>query len=298
MYLPRFCFFSVLVLVSSVLFSISSAYADAQWVEVRSPHFSVITDAGEKRGRDVALRFEQMRTAFGVIFQRVNVNIPVPLQIIAFRNGKELKQYAPLYEGKPVSVAGFFQQGEDRNFIAVDLSAENNWGTVFHEYAHLLINGNLPPTAVWFDEGFAEYCSSLRMDKKEIDLGLIPPDLPLVLSESRWLKLVDLFNVGHESKIYNRDDRRSTFYAQSWLTVHYMMSKRLMKQVAEYNTLVQEKQMPVPDAIRKAFGMEPEKLEKDVANYYSSGRATYFKAAAPPGSDQLNSLRVRSMICS
>jgi tetratricopeptide (TPR) repeat protein len=287
MYLPRFCFFSVLVLVSSVLFSISSAYADAQWVEVRSPHFSVITDAGEKRGRDVALRFEQMRTAFGVIFQRVNVNIPVPLQIIAFRNGKELKQYAPLYEGKPVSVAGFFQQGEDRNFIAVDLSAENNWGTVFHEYAHLLINGNLPPTAVWFDEGFAEYCSSLRMDKKEIDLGLIPPDLPLVLSESRWLKLVDLFNVGHESKIYNRDDRRSTFYAQSWLTVHYMMSKRLMKQVAEYNTLVQEKQMPVPDAIRKAFGMEPEKLEKDIANYYSGGRATYFKAAAPPGSDQI-----------
>ena len=287
MYLPRFRFFPLLALVSSVLFSISPAYADAQWVEVRSAHFSVITDAGEKRGRDVALRFEQMRTAFGVVFQRVNVNISVPLQIIAFRNGKEIKQYAPLYEGKPVSVAGFFQQGEDRNFIAVDLSAENNWGTVFHEYSHLLINGNLPPTAVWFDEGFAEYCSSLKMDKKEIDLGLIPPDLPLVLSESKWLKLVDLFIVGHESKIYNRDDRRSTFYAQSWLTVHYMMSKHLMKQVADYNTLVQEKQMPVPEAIRRAFGMEPEKLEKDIANYYSGGRMTYFKTTAPPGSDQI-----------
>lgn len=33
---------------------------DPQWVEVRSPNFSVITDAGGKRGRDVALHFEQM----------------------------------------------------------------------------------------------------------------------------------------------------------------------------------------------------------------------------------------------
>lgn len=277
----------LLFLVIAALFLPSIAYADAQWVEVRSPHFSVLTDAGEKRGRDVLQRFEQMRTAFGVIFQRVNVNISVPLQIIAFRNGKELKQYSPLYEGKPITLAGYFQGGEDRNFIAVDLSAENNWGTVFHEYAHLLINGNLPPTAVWFDEGFAEYCSSLKMDKKEIDLGLVPEDLPQVLAQSRWLKLVDLFNVGHDSKIYNRDDRRSTFYAQSWLTVHYMMSKRLMKQVADYNSLVQEQHVAVPDAIRRAFGMEPEKLDKEIANYYSSGRATYFKAAAPPGSDQI-----------
>src|SRR5262249_17018516 len=59
------------------------------------------------------------------------------------------------------------------------------------------------------------------------------------------------------------------------------------KQVAAYNTLVQEQHVAVPDAIRRAFGMEPEKLEKDIANYYSSGRATYFKAAAPPGSDQI-----------
>jgi hypothetical protein len=31
-------------------------------MEIRSPHFSVVTDAGEKRGREVAMRFEQMRT--------------------------------------------------------------------------------------------------------------------------------------------------------------------------------------------------------------------------------------------
>ena len=31
---------------------------EPQWLEVRSPNFSVVTDAGEKRGREVAMRFE------------------------------------------------------------------------------------------------------------------------------------------------------------------------------------------------------------------------------------------------
>ena len=46
-----------------------SAYAgEPQWMEIRSPHFSVVTDAGEKRGREVAMRFEQMRAVFGRCF--------------------------------------------------------------------------------------------------------------------------------------------------------------------------------------------------------------------------------------
>ena len=38
------------------------------WVEVRSRNFAVNTDAGEKRGREVALRFEQMRALFGSLW--------------------------------------------------------------------------------------------------------------------------------------------------------------------------------------------------------------------------------------
>lgn len=129
----------------------ANLHADQQWVEVSSPHFSVITDGGEKRGREVGLRFEQMRMAFGVIFQKVNVNT-APLEIVAFRNNKELKRYAPLYQGKPIDVAGFFlgdsvhgrtANNADRQYIALDLSDEDNWGTVFHEYAHLLISNNV-----------------------------------------------------------------------------------------------------------------------------------------------------------
>jgi hypothetical protein len=47
-----------------------------EWVEVRSPNFSVVTDAGERQGREVAMRFEQMRAAFGTLMTKAKPFAP------------------------------------------------------------------------------------------------------------------------------------------------------------------------------------------------------------------------------
>src|SRR5215831_10246341 len=110
--LPRI----LLALVTALAAGIGVAYADGpQWVEVRSPHFSVLTDAGEQRGRETAMRFEQMRAVFAALMTKANVNLPVPLEIVAFRSTKEMRQFAPLWQGKPTQLAGLFQGGEDRS---------------------------------------------------------------------------------------------------------------------------------------------------------------------------------------
>ena len=110
--------------------TVSAFGGEPEWVEVRSPHFSVVTDAGEKRGREAALRFEQMRAVFGALLVKAKVNLPIPLQIIAFRNTKEMRQFAPLYNGKPTQVAGLFQGNTDRCFILLDMSVEETWQSV------------------------------------------------------------------------------------------------------------------------------------------------------------------------
>ena len=110
-----------------LLLSLVARAAEPEWIEVRSEHFSVITDAGEKNGRHVTDLFEQMRAAFAILFVRTKINQPVPLQIIAFRNTKGIRQYSPLFKGKPVEVAGYFQPGEDKNFIMLDMGQEDNW---------------------------------------------------------------------------------------------------------------------------------------------------------------------------
>ncbi len=259
-------------LCALLLLAATAAVADDAWVEVRSPNFTVLTDAGEKRGREVALRFEQMRSVFGTLFLKEKVNIPVPLQIIAFRNSKGMRDHLTLYKGKPVPASGLFIGGDDRQFILLDLSAEGKWETVFHEYAHMLLNGNFPAASAWFDEGFAEYFSTMRIGQEKVEIGHPPESAMNALQGAKFLPITTLFGVKHDSSEYNEDNKRHVFYAQSWLLVHYLFDNRKLEQAEKYFRLVDDEQVAIPEAVQRAFGMIPQQLDRELETYYRAGK--------------------------
>jgi len=277
----RFCF----ALGCLILWSRQSFAGDPQWLEVRSPNFSVITDAGDKRGRDVALHFEQMRSVFGTLMTKAHVNLSVPLQIVAFRSSKEMRQVAPIFNGKPTELAGLFQGGEDRSFIMLDMSVDNPWSVVFHEYAHQLMDGNMSMrTDPWFEEGFAEYFSSIEVDDKVARVGKIPEETYRILQETGMMRVADLFRVQQYSKTYNESgDHRSMFYAESGLVVHYLYDNQLRLKLPEYFDARLNQKKPVEQAIQQAFGMTPEQFDKVLHNYLSGGRFKYYSVPTPSG---------------
>jgi hypothetical protein len=260
------CFF-VVVLLEFVSLTLRPVFAgESQWVEVKSPHFSVVTDGGEKRGRKVAVRFEQMRAVFGALMVKSNVNLAVPLQIVAFRNTKELRQFAPLWNGKPTQVAGLFQGGSDRSFILLDLSVENPWQIAFHEYGHQLMNSNISATtAPWFEEGFAEYFRSIEVDGKEAHVGKVPDDTYLVLRQTGMMKVTDLFRVQHDSSTYNESgDGRGIFYAESSMVVHYLYDNGMFPKLGTYFSLTIDQKVGVEEAIQKSFGISAPQFDKEL----------------------------------
>lgn len=272
--------------IAFLMAMVNSGWAgEAQWLEVKSPHFSVVTDAGEKRGRDVAVRFEQMRAVFGGLLVKSTVNLPVPLQIVAFRNTKEMRQFAPLWRGKPIELAGLFQYSDDRCFILLDLSTEDPWQVVFHEYGHQLLNGNTSAAVQpWFDEGFAEYFSTIKVNGKEADIGLPPPADVDILRGGGWFKIADLFRVRQNSSTYNESgDHRSMFYAESWLVMHYLYDTQTLPKASDYFRLAIDQQVPIEQAIQKAFGMSSDAFDKALHAYFASGTVKYFKMATPAG---------------
>jgi tetratricopeptide (TPR) repeat protein len=250
------------------------------WVEIKSKNFVVTTDAGDKRGREVALRFEQMREIFGTLMLRDKINPTSPLSIIAFKDHKEISQVAPLWKGKPVELAGVYYGGEDRHFIALDLSSSAGWSVVFHEYAHMLLNTNYPPAQVWFDEGFAEYFSTIDISKKDVKVGLPPEYVAQELARG-LMPVEKLFSITQSSKEYNEGDRRSQFYGEAWLVVHYLYDMKRIKQLPEYFNLTLNQKKPVAEAIKQAWGIEPKQMDREIYDYLNSRKGVYLILKLP-----------------
>ncbi len=265
--------------------------AEPQWQEFRSAHFTVVTDTGDKKGREIVLRFEQMRAVFEDLLSRKKVRMPVPLTILALRDDKRFYQMAPLHNGQPISVPGFFVPGEDHQFIVLNAFEDESWRAVTHEFAHLLLNYNYPPTPGWFDEGFAEYFSSIRPDNKNVEMGSDPElaspyaedllgnqtearnppkSLTDLLSGWVWLSLPDLFTMRHDTSSYQEGSHRTLFYAQSWMTMHYLLNKDKLSETGTYFGLVQLQHMPVEEAIQQAYGMSAAQLDKAIKDYFHS----------------------------
>ncbi len=295
MRMARFQAVSVRVLLAgcaTLCFSLASPAAEpSPWLEIHSTHFTVITDAGEKKGKEVALRFEQMRAVFAVLLMKDRLNDSLPLTLLALKNDKTYYQSAPLRQGQPISAPGFFLPGEDQNFIVLNLFEEESWRAVAHDFAHLLLNYNYPPVPGWFDEGLAEYFSSIRVDDKKYEIGGDPELHPLfsedllenqhevrnppkslteLLSGQVWLALPDLLTMKHDTSTYTEGTHHTLFYAQSWMTVHYLLHEKKLPETGMYFDLVENQHVPVEDAIQKAYGVTPAQFDEAVKVYFHS----------------------------
>jgi hypothetical protein len=279
------------LLLTLFLHPVSAPAAEPPWLEIRSAHFTVITDAGEKKGHEVALRFEQMRAVFAGLLMKDRLNLPEQLTIVAWRNDKPYYQMAPLRNGQPISAPGFFIPGDDQNFIVLNLFEEESWRAVAHDFAHMLLNYNYPPAQGWFDEGLAEYFSSIRVDNKQVAIGgdpelnpaftqdLLenqrevrnpPQSLTELLGAQVWLSMTDLFTMKHPTSTNQEGTHHTLYYAQSWMVMHYLLNKKKLPETGTYFDLALNQHLPVEQAIQKAYGITPEQLEKDVKDYFHS----------------------------
>jgi tetratricopeptide (TPR) repeat protein len=279
------------VLLGILLSTSALATEQSPWLEIHSTHFTVVTDAGEKRGKEVALRFEQMRAVFAILLMKERLNEPLPLTILAFKNDRDYYKSAPLRQGQPIGVPGFFLPGEDQNFVVLNLFEEESWRAVAHDLAHLWLNYNYPPVQGWFDEGMAEYFGAIRVDDKKYEIGgdpelqsaftedllqnqtqlrNLPKSLTELLGGQVWLTLPDLLTMKHDTSTYAESTHRTLFYAQSWMVMHYLLHEKKLPETGTYFDLVQNQHLPVEEAIQKAFGVTATQFDQAVKDYFHS----------------------------
>jgi len=289
--MPRTRSISFLVALTFLLSALPAHSAEQPpWLEIHSAHFTVITDAGEKKGREIALRFEQMRAVFASLLTKERLNQPVPLTILALKSDKDYYQAAPLRQGQPIGVPAFLLPGEDQDFIVLNVFEEESWRSVAHDFAHMFLNYNYPPAQGWFDEGLAEYFSSIRVDNRQVEIGGDPElsstmtedllgqqhettpskSLTELLGAQVWLSMPDLFSMKHDTSSYNEGTHHTLYYAESWMVMHYLLHEKKMPETGAYFGLVLNQGVPMEEAIQQAYGMSAAQLEQAVKDYFHS----------------------------
>ncbi len=249
-----------LLLTVFAAFVTSMSGKDETWIEVRSEHFTVLCNAGEKQGRHVAGQFERMRLLFHTEFPEARVDPETPIIVLAVKDKKDFQALEPeayLAKGQ-LTLAGLFLRAPDKNYVLMRLDAEGShpYATVYHEYTHLIWSPAEKWLPLWLNEGLAEFYQNTEIRDKDVVVGAPSPGNILLLRQEHLLPLPILFTVDHNSPYYHERDKGSIFYAESWALTHYLRVKERQENrhfVDDYVKLVNQKVDAVTAATR-AFG--------------------------------------------
>ena len=267
--MPKYLFLPALILAAAL----SPARDKAEsWIEVTSPHFTVLTNSNEKQGRRVLDQFERMRSVFHTAFPKMQVDPGAPIVVLAIKDEKEFKALEPtayLAKGS-LKLGGLFLPTPDKNYVLMRLDAEGDhpYAVVYHEYTHLLVKKAAEWMPLWLNEGLAEFYQNTKIQDKDVVLGEPSGENILLLRRNPLLPLPTLFTVDHASPYYHEENKGSIFYAESWALVHYIYLKdqrEHTRQLTDYQELLIQKVDPVT-AATQAFG-DLHKLQWELQRY-------------------------------
>ncbi|MGA9307280.1 MAG: DUF1570 domain-containing protein [Candidatus Sulfotelmatobacter sp.] len=251
------------------------------WVEVRSPHFSVISNSNEKQARCVTDQFERMRSVFHKLFPKIPIDTLGSVTVLAIKDEKDFRSLEPaVYLAKgQLKLGGLFLRGADKNYVLLRLDAEGEhpYAVVYHEYTHLLLS-RAEWMPLWLNEGLAEFYQNTDIREKEVALGQPSPENLLLLRQNRLLPLATLFTIDHTSPYYHEENKGSIFYAESWALTYYLElrdSRDKTNQLVDYAQLLSQ-HMDAVTAAARVFG-DLKQLQSALDAYVRQGSFQYFK---------------------
>ena len=273
------------------LTALAGANDKSNWRQVRSEHFIIISNAGEKPARQVAGQFERMRAVFHFAFPRLQVDPGSPIVVLAVNNEKDFRELEPqeyLQKGQ-LHLGGLFLRVPDKNYVLMRIGAEGDhpYAVIYHEYTHLLCAKAEAWLPLWLDEGLAEFFQNADLRDKDAILGEPSAGNIYLLRQTRLLPLPTLFAVDHTSPYYHEENKGSIFYAEAWALTHYLKvtdATQNTNRLADYADLVSQ-HVDATTAATKAFG-DLQQLQKALERYIMQASFSSFKTPAQTKVDE------------
>ena len=255
--------------------SVSFAANPQTWIELRSPHFVVVTNAKEHDARRVADQFEMIRAAFREHSGSSSTN-DQPVIIVAAKDEGTLNPLLPESWTKKGAAhrAGIYLNGPDKSYVGLRLdvsmkqSAYEPYEPIYHEYVHYLMRRMIPQLPVWMVEGLAEFYGNTGIESNQVLVGKPSTSNITILRQKTLLPLNTLFEVNASSPYYNEENKVSIFYAESWALTHYLITRDWHEKTQRMNdfTILLLENVPQMEAARRTIG-DPGALQGALNEY-------------------------------
>jgi hypothetical protein len=245
-----------------------------KFVSYKTGDFTVITSRSGNQARQFIGDLRKYRHTLEKTLLRHATNTAIPTQIVIVSDTDWHKYLEPHDD-----IAGWFQQGDFDNYMAMNGDAERWFAThvMFHEYTHYYLAsqfaGEYPP---WFNEGLAELMGYAKFTDKNMAVLQVPLFQLQEARDGDWIPFERLLKVDHYAPEYQSHALSASFYAQAWLTVHYGLienrdfGRKMLAYLNQLNTL-----HPVDEAVKNTFGdlAAADRLLRDYShnNHMSSG---------------------------
>ena len=259
-------------LAGSVAASDLPAATRDRWIEVRTPTFTLFSNADLRQTRKVAVNLERFHSVLAEM-EGLELDAPGGVRIFVFRDEASFGPYSIRSDGRPAALGGYFLSRPDGDVIAVNAGSKQDPSeVVFHEYVHAVMAANRPSLPVWLSEGIASYYESFQIKGRvaitgrplERHLSELENGLPIPMEE--------MLLVARESPVDDETARSGAFYAQSWAVAHWLLlgPDRRQRQFDLYLDLL-ENGSNDPAAFTTAFGCEPDAIEPEVLAHLQRG---------------------------
>jgi tetratricopeptide (TPR) repeat protein len=261
------CVISFAVLL--FLFPARAGAAD-QWLEMKSPHFTVLSNASERSTRNLVWQMEQMRSAMVALLPWAKPDLNKPLGIVVLKDENSMRALAPEYWEKrgAIKPASLWLSGPDQHYLVIRTDVESEeqgtinpyWASYF-SYVGLVIDQSVDhDIPFWLRRGFTAVLSNTIVREDYVSIGPIIPWHLKTLRERARLTLPQLMAVTPKMKEVQQSTFMEVFDAQSWAFVHFLIfgdDGKRSGQLAAYEKLVADGKDPAA-AFTESFGsVEP-----------------------------------------
>lgn len=233
------------------------------FLEIRSPHFHILSSFSDAETRELARSLEFFHVAtLRVIGHEDAASLAPPTRVLAFDDRSP---------GRPFGVRGedaYLLVTPDSPRLVIRTSADWNSrasGHLRHRYAHWLLRSLSPRRRpLWFEEGVAQYARTIEVGESDVRIGAPATEHTRTLLEWRRDNLSQILNARDLSGYSTA--ARADFEARSWALVHMLESQSTAKP-EPLEAYVEALDAGREDRALEALGADPDELARALNDY-------------------------------